>query len=180
MSNKNNPTTRRGAKDPLAPGEVAVLSRVVRARIIPEADLVSSWGMGPWAAKALDGLLKRELVSRREEVSQFIGQEGFPNKPGPWIIRTKAGTTRMPKELDIAFPPSGNWLTFADVPLNHRPPDLLMQLLEYFFVLNGVIKVDAEAEIRPAEVLLAHLLARLGEIKRTDGGLDGEGPPNSR
>jgi hypothetical protein len=180
VSKKINPVTRRGSKGRLTPGEVAVLSRVVRAKIIPEADLVSSWGMGPWAAKALDGLLKRELVSRREEVSQFIGQEGFPNKPGPWIIQTKAGRTRMHKALDIAFPPSGNWLTFADVSLNYRPPDLLMQLLEYFFALNGVMKVDAEADIRPAEVLLAHLLVRLGEIKRTDGGLDGEGPPNSR
>jgi hypothetical protein len=153
---------------------------VVRARIIPEADLVSSWATGPWAAQALGGLLKRGLVGRSEEVSQFIGQEGFPNKLGPWIIPTKAGRTTMPKELDIAFPPSGNWLSFADVPLNHQPPDLLMQLLEYFFVLNGVMKVDAEADIRPAEVLLAQLLARLGEIERTGGGLEGEGPPNSR
>jgi len=180
VSKKINPITRRGAKDPLTPGEVAVLSRVVRARIIPEADLVSSWGMGPWAAKALDGLLKRKLVSRREEVSHFIGQEGFPNKPGPWIVPTKSGRTRMPKELDIAFPPSGNWLSFAEVQLNHQPPDLLMQLLEYFFVLNGVMKVDAEADIRPAEVLLAQLLARLGEIKRRGGGLEREGPPTSR
>jgi hypothetical protein len=62
-------------EDRLTPYEVAVLSRVVRAHIIPEADLVSSWGMGPWAAQALEGLLKRKLVSRREEISQFIGQE---------------------------------------------------------------------------------------------------------
>ena len=98
------------AEDQLTPFEVAVLSRVVRASIIPEADLVSSWGMGPWAAPALVGVLRRELVSRREEVSQFIGQDGFPSKPGPWVIPTKAGTIRMPEELDVAFPPSGNWL----------------------------------------------------------------------
>jgi hypothetical protein len=165
---------RRRTKGRLTPGEVAVLSRVVRAKIIPEVDLVSSWGMGPWAAQALDRLLKRELVSRHEEVGQFIGQEAFPSKPGPWIIPTKAGTTRMPKELDVGFPPSGNWLTFADVPLNHQPPDLLMQLIEYFFVLNGVMKVNKETDVRPAPVLLAHLLTRLGEIKKTYGVPDGE------
>ena len=109
-----------------SPRLVAVLSRVVRAHIIPEADLVLSWGMGPWAAPALDGLVKRELVCRREEVSQFIGQEGFPSKPGPWIVPTEAGTTRMTEELDIGFPPSGNWLVLAGVPLNHQPPDLLI------------------------------------------------------
>src|SRR5271157_4450347 len=141
MSKKTNPTRTARAEDRLSPFEVAVLSRVVRAHIIPEADLVSSWGTGPWASPALDGLLGRKLVYRREEVSQFIGREGFPSKPGPCVVPTKAGTTRMPKELDIAFPPSGNWLTFADVPLNHQPPDLLMQLIEYFFVLNGVMKV---------------------------------------
>ncbi len=172
MSKKSNPSVRRGAKDRLTPGEVAVLSRVVRARIIPEADLVTSWGMGPWAAQALEGLLKRELVYRCEEVSQFIGQPGFPTKPGPWIIPTKAGIRRMPKELNIGFPPSGNWLSFAGVPLNFQPPDLLMQLLEFFFFLNGVMKVDAEADVRPAEVLLAHLLARLGEA--TDGSVSRE------
>lgn len=63
---------------------------------------MSSWGTGPWAS--LDGLLKREVVSRREEVSQFISQEGFPSKPGPWIVPTEARTTRMPNELDIGFP----------------------------------------------------------------------------
>jgi hypothetical protein len=77
-------------EDRLTPFEVAVLSRVVRESIIPEADLVFAWGMGPWAAPALEGLLKRELVSRREEVSQFIGQPGsrvnrvrgsFPPRP---------------------------------------------------------------------------------------------------
>jgi len=162
-------TVSDGTEDRLTPFEVAVLSRVVRAHITPEADLVSSWGMGPWAAPALDGLLKRGLVSRREEVSQFIGQEGFPNKPGPWIVPTEAGTTRMPDELDIGFPPSGNWLTYAEVPLNDQPPDLLMQLIEYFFVLNGVMKVNEEADVRPAPVLLAHLLERLSEIKKSDG-----------
>ena len=132
-----------------SPRLVAVLSRVVRAHIIPEADLVLSWGMGPWAAPALDGLVKRELVCRREEVSQFIGQEGFPSKPGPWIVPTEAGTTRMTEELDIGFPPSGNWLVLAGVPLNHQPPDLLIQLTEYFSVLNGNIKVDEEGTCDP-------------------------------
>jgi hypothetical protein len=83
-------TVGGGAQDRLTPFEVAVLSRVVRANIIPEADLVFAWGMGPWAAPALDGLLRRELVSRRGEVSQFIGQAGFPTKPGQWIIPTEA------------------------------------------------------------------------------------------
>jgi hypothetical protein len=141
----------------------------VRTSIIPETDLVLSWGMRPWAALALDGLLKQELVSRREEVSQFIGQEGFPSKPGPWIIPTKAGTTRMPKELDVAFPPSGNWITFDGLPLNSQPPDLLMQLIEYFFVLNGVTGPDLGPEIRPPHVLKEELLARISEIKTTDG-----------
>jgi hypothetical protein len=165
---------RRRTKGRLTPGEVAVLSRVVRGKIIPEADLVSSWGMGPWAAKSLDGLLKRGLVSRRGEVGQFVGQEGFPSKSGPWIIPTDAGQATMPKELDIAFPPSGNWVSFGGVPLNHQPPDLLMQLIEYFFVLNGVMKVSKEADVRPAPVLLARLLTRLGEIKKTYGVPDGE------
>jgi hypothetical protein len=64
--------------------------------------------MGPWATQALDGLPKRELVSRPEEVSQFVGQEGFASKPGPWLVPTEAETTRMTEELDIGFPPSGN------------------------------------------------------------------------
>jgi hypothetical protein len=171
MSKQIKRTGRGRAEDRLTPFEVAVLSRVVRAHIIPEADLVSSWGMGPWAAPALDGLLKRELVSRREEVNQFIGQEGFPSKPGPWIIPTKAGTTRMPKELDVAFPPSGNSLTFDGLPLNSQPPDLLMQLIEYFFVRDGVIGSDPTANIRPAQVLKEELLARIREIKARDGSI---------
>ena len=81
----------------------------------------------------------------------------------------------MPEELDVAFPPSGNWLTFAGVPLNHQPPDLLMQLIEYFFVLNGVMKVHSEADFRPAPVLLQELLTRLGKIKRVDGEIEGGG-----
>ena len=174
MAKKTKSTGTGRAEDRLSPFEVAVLSRVVRASIVPEADLVWSWGMGPWAAPALNGLVKRKLVYRREEVSEFIGQEGFPSKPGPWIIPTNAGTRRMPKELDIAFPPSGNWLTFANVPLNHQPPDLLMQLIEYFFVLNGVMKVNEEADVRPAPVLLARLLARLAEIKTTKEPVSGE------
>jgi hypothetical protein len=168
MAKKIKRTGGRGAEDQLTPGEVAVLSRVVRAHILPEADLISSWGMGRWAALALDGLLKRRFVSRHEEVSQFLGQQGFPSKPGPWIVPTNAGTTRMPNELDVGFPPSGNWLMYAGVTLNHRPPDLLMQLIEYLFVRNGVGKVDEEAGVGPAPILLKHLLARLGEIKTTD------------
>jgi hypothetical protein len=175
VSKKSNSNGTRGAKDALSPGEVAVLSRVVRAHIIPEVELTSSWGTGPWAARALAGLLRRGLVIRQEEVNQLIGQEGFPNKPGPWIIPTKAGRTRMLKEVDIAFPPSGNWLMFADVPLNHQPPDLLVQLIEYFFVRNGRMKVDSEADVRPADVLMAQLLERLGEIKRVEGGVDSGG-----
>jgi len=65
-------------------------------------------------------------------------------------------------------------LTFADVSLNHQPPDLLMQLIEYFFVLSGVMKVNAEADVQPAPVLLAKLLTRLAEIKTTDGPVSGE------
>jgi hypothetical protein len=168
MATKRKRTGGGGAEDQLTPSEVAVLSRVVRAHIIPEADLVSSWGMGPWAAISLNGLLKRRLVSRREEVSQFVGLEGFPSKPGPWIVPTEVGTTRMPDELDIGFPPSGNWLMYAGVTLNHQPLDLLMQLIEYFFVRTGATRVDEEADVRPAPILLEHLLARLGEIKATD------------
>jgi hypothetical protein len=162
-------TVRGKAEDRLTPFEVAVLSRVVRANIIPEAELVSSWGMGQWAALALEGLLKRELVSRREEVTPFLRQEGFPSKPGPWIVPTKAGSTRMPGELDVAFPPSGNWVAFDGVPLNAQPPDLLMQLIEYFFVRDGVVSSDPMADIRPAQVLKEELLARIREIKATDG-----------
>jgi hypothetical protein len=174
MSETIKRTNGSGAKDRLTPFEVAVLSRVVRASIIPKADLVFAWGMGPWAAPALAGLRKRELVSRREEVSQFVGREGFPSKPAPWIIPTKAGTTRMPTELDIGFFPSGNWLVFAGAALNHQPPDLLLQLIEYFFVLTGLVKVNEEADVRPVPVLRAHLLARLGKIKMTDGSVGEE------
>jgi hypothetical protein len=169
MSKTIKRTNRSGARDRLTPFEVAVLSRVVRASIIPEADLVFAWGMGPWAAPALDGLLKWELVSRREEVGGFIGQEGFPSKPGPWIIPTKAGSARTPKELDVAFPPSGNWLTFDGLPLNSQPPDLLIQLIEFFFVRDGVMKANPEADIRPTQVLKKELLVRIGEIKTRDG-----------
>ena len=52
MSKKIKRTLRGLAEDRLTPFEVAVLSRVVRADIIPEADLVFAWGMGPWAAPA--------------------------------------------------------------------------------------------------------------------------------
>jgi hypothetical protein len=168
-------TVGSGAQDRLTPFEVAVLSRVARANIIPEADLVFALGMGPWAAPALDGLLRRELVSRREEVGQFVGQQGFPSKPGPWIIPTKAGTSRMPEELDVAFPPSGNWLTFDGLLLNSQPPDLLMQLIEFFFVRDGVMSSDPEAGVRPAPVLKKELLARIGEIKTSDGSVGQEG-----
>jgi hypothetical protein len=66
------------------------------------------------------------------------------------------------------------WLSFAGVPSNHQLPDLLMQLIEYFFVLSRLMKVNAEADIRPAEVLMAQLLARLGEIKTEDGPVRGK------
>jgi hypothetical protein len=161
-------------KGRLTPGEVAALSRVVRAKVIPEIDLVSSWGTGPWAAKSLDGLLKQGFVTRRAEVGQFVGQEGVQSKPGPWIIPTEAGEAVLPEELDIAFPPSGNWLTFGGVPLNHQPPDLLMQLIEYFLVRDGALNPDKNADIRPAKVLKEELLARISEIKRADGYPDGE------
>jgi hypothetical protein len=80
----------------------------------------------------------------------------------------------MPEELDVAFPPSGTWLTYEGLPLNFQPPDLLMQLIEYFFVLTGLVKVNEEADVRPVPVLRAHLLARLGKIKMTDGSVGEE------
>ena len=79
----------------------------------------------------------------------------------------------MPKELDVAFPPSGNGLTYGGVPLNQPPPDLLMQLIEYFFVRDGALNPDMTADIRPASVLKEELLARISEIKKTDGVPDG-------
>ena len=91
MSKTIKRTNGSGAKDRLTPFEVAVLSRVVRASIIPKAELTFAWGMGPWAEPALEGLLKRELVSRREDVDQFIGQEGFPSKPVHGSFRPKLG-----------------------------------------------------------------------------------------
>ncbi|MFZ0600653.1 MAG: hypothetical protein WAN05_04650 [Roseiarcus sp.] len=75
----------------------------------------------------------------------------------------------MPKELDVAFPPSGNWLMFDGLPLNSQPPDLLIQLIEYIFVRDGVIGQEPGADIRPAPVLKEELLARIGEIKAQDG-----------
>ena len=174
MGKKINRTFKGKAEDRLTPFEVAVLSRVVRAHIIPEADLVSSWGMGPWAAISLNGLLTRRLVSRLEEVTEFVGQQGLPSKPGPWVVPTKAGSTRMPGELDVAFPPSGNWVVFDGLPLNAQQPDLLMQLIEFFFVQDGVVGSDPEAEIRSAQVLKEELLARIGEIKATDWSVGGQ------
>src|SRR5208337_1486102 len=165
MSKKINPTDTDGASDPLTPGDVALLMRVVRAHIIPEADLVSSWGTGPWAAKALDRLLKGGLVRRREGVSVGIG-DGRPSDPATWIASTRAGKSRMSKELPIAFPPSGNWLSFADVRVNFQPPDLLMQLLEYFLVRDGLMELNAGVELKPAEYLLEQLLVRLSEINQ--------------
>ena len=79
------------------------------------------------------------------------------------------------EELDIAFPPSGNWLTFDGLPLNSQPSDLLMQLIEYFFVRDGLMKVNPDADIRPARVLKEELLARIGEIKTSDGSVGQEG-----
>jgi hypothetical protein len=170
MSKTIKRTNGSGAKDRLTPFEVAVLSRVVRASVIPEADLVFAWGTGPWAAPALDGLLERQLVSRREEVSEFVGQGGLPNKPGRWIVPTKAGITRLPEELDVAFPPSGNWLTYEGLPLNYQPPDLLMQLIEFLLVRDDAMKATtSDADIRSARVLKVDLLKRIGEIKIRDG-----------
>jgi hypothetical protein len=57
---------------------------------------------------------------------------------------------------------------YAGVTLNHQPLDLLMQRIEYFFVRAGATRVDEEAHVRPAPILLKHRLARLGEIKTTD------------
>ena len=159
MSEKNL-ADADGSGDPLTSGEVAVLSRVVRAKIIAEVDLVSSWGMGPWAAQALDGLLRRGLI-RLPDIS--FSQEGLQGRPDLWIVPTEAGMSRMAEEQDVAFPPSGNWLTFAGLQLNDQPPDVLMQLIEYFLVRNGVMKADAEAGVRPARVLRRELLARLSE-----------------
>jgi hypothetical protein len=124
MHKKIERTGGSGAEDRLTPFEVAVLSRVVRAEIIPEADLVTSWGMGPWATQA----------------------------------------------LDVAFPPSGTWLTYEGLPLNFQPPDLLMQLIEFFLARDGVMKANAsETDIRPARLLKKDLLGRIGEIKTMDG-----------
>lgn len=173
MSKKTNPTGADGASDPLTPGEVGVLMRVVRARVLPETDLVSSWGMGSWAGEALDGLLKRRLVGRIDDVSQFVGKVGVPIKPAPWISPTKAGTAAMAKEQDVAFPPSGNWLIMEGVLLNPQPPDLLMQLIEYIFVRDGLMPGD-DADIRPVRELEKDLLARLGEIKTRDGPFTGD------
>jgi len=125
--------------------------------------------MGSWAASAPDGLLKRELVGRLQEVSQFVGQEAFPSKPGPWIASTKAGSARTPKELKVAVPPLGNWVVFDGLPLNAQPPDLLMQLIEYFFVRDGAIGSDPTAYLRPAQVLKEAPLARIREIKAREG-----------
>jgi hypothetical protein len=173
MSKNTKRTGADGESDPLTPGEVGVLTRVVRARVLPEVDLVSSWGMGSWAGEALDGLLKRRLVGRLDEVSQFIGKVGVPIKPAPWIIPTKAGIAAMAKEQDVAFPPSGNWLIFEGVLLNPQPPDLLMQLIEYIFVRDGLMPA-ADAVIRPVRDLEKDLLARLSEIKTRDGPFTGD------
>jgi hypothetical protein len=75
----------------------------------------------------------------------------------------------MPEELGVAFPPSGNWLMFDGLPLNSQPSDLLMQLIEYFFVRDGLMQVNSDADIRPARVLKDELLARIDEIKTSAG-----------
>lgn len=172
MGNDLTATAADREDDPLSPAEVALLCRVVRACIIPEKDLVSSWGMGQWASIALDGLLGWELVSRRDHVDEFVGQEGFPTKPGPWIVPTESGRKRMPDELDVAFPPSGNWLSYERVPLNAQSPDLLLQLLEYVFARDGLIRPSPEADIRPPEVLRRRLQERLDDIRRSGDRLD--------
>jgi len=50
-----------------------------------------------------------------------------------------------------------------------------MQLIEYFFVRDGLVKVNPDADIRPARVLKEELLARIGEIKTGDGSVGQEG-----
>ena len=50
-----------------------------------------------------------------------------------------------------------------------------MQLIEYFFVRDGLMKVNPEADIRPAQVQKKELLARIGEIKTSDGSVGQEG-----
>lgn len=165
MSKKINLSDGDGFEYRLTPHDVALMMRVVRAHIIPEAELVSSWGTGPSAAKALDRLVKGGLVRRREGVTFGIG-DAPPSEPATWIASTRAGKSRMSKELPIAFPPSGNWLSFADVRLNFRPPDLLMQLLEYFLVRDGLMELNAGVELKPAEYLMEQLLVRLSEINQ--------------
>ena len=70
---------------------------------------------------------------------------------------------------DEKGPPSGNWLAFDGLPLNSQPPDLLIQLIEYIFVRDGVIRQEPGADIRPAHVLKGELRARIREIKTRDG-----------
>jgi hypothetical protein len=60
-------------------------------------------------------------------------------------------------------------VVFDGLPLNAQPPDLLMQLIEYFFVRDRVIGSDPAADIRPAQVLKEAPLARIREIKVREG-----------
>jgi hypothetical protein len=83
--------------------------------------------------------------------------------------QVNARFSAMVSQLDAAFPPSGNWLTFDGLPLNSQPPELLMQLIEFFFVRDGVMGSDPGADVRSAQVLKKELLARIGEIKTKDG-----------
>jgi hypothetical protein len=71
-------------------------------------------------------------------------------------------------------------VAFDGLPLNAQPPDLLMQLIEYFFVRDGVMKVNPEADIRPAPGLKRELLARIREIKATDGSVGAGDNPGGR
>lgn len=95
MSKKINPSRTGGAKDRLTPGEVAVLMRVVRAHIVPEAELVSSWGTGPWASESLDGLLKRGGRLPVEVIAADALELGN-------VIRAKGQTRGLKPRLGLA------------------------------------------------------------------------------
>jgi hypothetical protein len=165
MSDKVNQADEVGENDQLTPQERAVLARVVRAMVITEADLVTSWGTGPWASEALEGLLKRGLVNRLENVDQMFSGLGLPKmKPGPYINSTDRGRKRMSVQ-DVGFPPSGTWLLVKGVPLNDQPRDLLLQLIEYYMAMTGM-KVGPGAEAPVLAELERHLFDRLARIKR--------------
>ncbi len=95
MSNGKSPSDADGGSNPLTPGEIGMLGRWCQRAQFLRPSLVRLGAGGDWAAELLDGLFKRELVFRLDDVSEFIGREGLPSKPVLWIVPTKAGTTRM-------------------------------------------------------------------------------------